>query len=281
VAMAGCYNNLGGAMAYLPPKETFPVAKAAAIKALEIDDTLAEAHAELGWAKWGYDWDWPGAEREFKRAIELNPNSAAAHHRYAEYLVTMGRFDEGMVEGRRAQELDPLSPSFAGELAYYYLAAQRYDESIAQYMKAIELEPNARWLHSMLGVAYAAKGMYAAGIAEYERMGAQAYAVSAENQNVAGGLGWIYAIAGRRSDALSIIEKFEELSSRAYVDFYPVAQIYALLGDKDRAFESLEKSYEGHSASIVYLKADMHNTWNNLRSDPRFQSVMRRMNFPD
>jgi len=280
VGLAACYNNLGGGNSYLPPKETFPKAKAAATKALEIDDTLAEAHAELGWVKWGYDWDWPGAEREFKRAIELNPSSASAHSRYAEYLVTMGRFNEGLAEGRRAQELDPLSPQFSGVLAYYYLAARRNDESIAQSKKAIELEPNATWLHAMLGWAYAHKGMYPAAIAEHERMGAQAYAVSAENQVVAAGLGWVYAVAGRRSDALSIIEKFKELSLRGYVDFYLVATVYAGLGDKDRAFESLEKGYEEHSASMPYLKADKGVWWDNLRSDPRFQDLLRRMNFP-
>jgi TolB-like protein/Tfp pilus assembly protein PilF len=276
--LADCYNSLGGGMAYLPPKETFPKAKAAAMKAVEIDDAIAEAHTALGWVKWGYDWDFSGAEREFKRGVELNPGSAVTHNRYAEYLVTMGRLDEGLAEGRRAEELDPLSPNMTGSLAYSYLAARRYDESIAQSKKAIELDPNAPWLLSALAWAYAAKGMHAAAVAAYEKLGAGANAVSAENQVVAAGLGWVYALAGRRGEALSVAERFNELSSRSYVDFYTVASIYAGLGDKDQAFEFLEKGYEEHSASMVYLKVDPF--WDNLRSDPRYQDLLRRMNFP-
>ncbi len=278
VGLAECYNNLGGDMAYLPPKETFPKAKAAATKALEIDDTIAEAHAELGWVKWSYDWDFPGAEREFKQGIELNPGSAVAHSRYADYLVTMGRFDESLTEGRQAQELDPLSPSLTCDLGYLYLFARRYDESIAQFNKAIELDPNVPYFHAQRGWAYARKGMYAQAIAEHVRMGTQAYKVSAENGAVASSLGWIYALAGRRNEAVGIIQEFKELTSRAYVDFYAFAVIYAGLGDKDRAFESLEKGYEEHSASMPYLKVDIY--WDNLRSDPRYQDLLRRIGLP-
>jgi eukaryotic-like serine/threonine-protein kinase len=276
--LAGCYNDLAGGMAYLPPKENFSKAKAAATKALELDDTLAEAHAALGWVKWGYDWDWSSAEREFRRAIELDPSSAVAHGRYATYLVTMGRFDEGVAEGRRAQELDPLSQHIVGFLGYEYLAAGRYDESIAQFEKAIELDPTATWLHAELGWVYSRKGMYAQAIAEHERMGMQAYAVSSENQVIASGLGWVYGRGGKRSDALRILQKFNELSSQTYVDFYQVGAIYAGLGDKDRAFESLEKGYAERSGGMPYLKADPF--WDNLRSDPRYADLLRRMGLP-
>jgi serine/threonine-protein kinase len=276
--LADCYDDLGGGDVFRPPKETFPKAKAAAEKALEIDDTLAEAHTALGWFKWGYEWDWPGAEREFKRGIELKPSSAIAHFRYAEYLITMGRFDEGLAESRLAQELDPLSPRMAGGLAYHYLAAHRNDDAIAQYKKAIELDPTVTWLHSELGLAYANKGMYPQAIAEHEEMGRQAYEVSAGNQDVASALGWVYAIAGRRNDALSILEQFKQLSSRTYVDFYLVGAIYSGLGDKDRAFESLERGYEERSGSMAYLKADRF--WDNLRSEPRFTDLLRRMGLP-
>jgi len=203
--LADCYNDLGGGMSYLPPNENFPKAKAAATKALELDDSLAEAHTALGWVKWGYDWDWSSAEQEFRRAIELNPSSAVAHGRYASYLVTMGRFDEGIAEGRRAQEFDPLSPRVVGFLGYQYIAAGRYDESISQLNKAIELDPSAMWLHAQLAWAYARKGMYAQAIAEHERMGGRAYAVSAENQVIASGLAWVYALAGKRNDATRIL----------------------------------------------------------------------------
>jgi serine/threonine protein kinase/Tfp pilus assembly protein PilF len=276
--LAGCYNDLGGGMAYLPPKENFEKAKAAATKALEIDDTLAEAHTALGWVEWGYDWDWSSAEREFRRAIELDPSSAVAHGRYAIYLATMGRFDEGIAEGRRAQELDPLSQHIVGFLGYEYLAAGRYDEAISQYKKAIELDPTTTWLHAALGWAYARNGMYAQAIAEHERMGVQAYAVSGENQVVASGLAWVYALAGKRHNALAMLERFNELSSQTYVDFYNVGYIYAGLGDKDRAFESLEKGYAQRSAGMPFLKGDPF--WYNVRSDPRYADLLRRMGLP-
>jgi tetratricopeptide (TPR) repeat protein len=147
-----------------------------------------------------------------------------------------------------------------------------------QFQKAIELDPNLPWARVSLAYGYACKRMYSQALAEYEKMGPQAYAVTPENQEAVGTLGWIYALAGRRSDALKIVQNFEKLSSRAYVDFCAVAMIYAGLGDKDRAFESLEKGYEKHSASMVYLKIDAF--WDNMRSDPRFQDLLRRMGLP-
>jgi serine/threonine protein kinase/Tfp pilus assembly protein PilF len=276
--LADCYDDLGGGMAYLPPQENFPKAKAAATKALEIDESLAEAHTALGWAEWGYDWDWSTAEREFKRAIELDPSSAVAHGRYASYLVAIGRFDEAIAEGRQAQDIDPLSPRVAGFLGYDYLAAGRYDEAISQLKKAIELDPTATWLHGELAWAYTRKGMYAQAIAEHEGMGAHAYAVTKENQVVASGLAWVYALAGKREDALRILEAFNRLSSQAYVDSYQVGVIYAGLEDNQRVFQSLEKAYEQRSGSMAYIKADPF--WSNVRSDPRYADLVRRMGLP-
>jgi len=276
--LADCYNELATGWAYLPPKENFPKAKAAATRALELDDTLAEAHSALGRVKWGYDWDWPGAEREFQRGIELNPNSAIAHIRYGDYLVTMGRLTDGLAEFGRAEGLDPLSPKVVGVLGYHYLVARRLEESINQFKKAIELDPNLPWLHAELGWAYALKGMYAQAIGEHEKMGAHAYAVSAENQTIAAGLGWIYALSGRRNDALSILDKFKQLSSRAYVDYYCVAAIYAGLGSSDLVFQYLDKGYEERSGSMVYIKTDPF--WGILRSDPRYRDLLRRMRLP-
>lgn len=277
--LANCYNDLAGGFAYLPPKEDFSKAKAAATRALEIDDTLAEGHTALGWVKWGYDWDWPGAEQEFRRAIELDPSSAVAHGRYASYLVTMGHFDDGIAESKRAQELDPLGQRISGFLGYDYLVAGRYDESIAQLKKAIELDPSAVWLHAELGWAYARKGMYAQAIAEHEKIGAQTYAVSSENQVVASGLGWIYGMAGKRDRARQILTAFDRLSSQTYVDFYQVAAIYAGLGDKDRTFKSLDRAYNERSGSLVYIKADPF--WgNDVRTDPRYSDLLHRMGLP-
>jgi serine/threonine-protein kinase len=276
--LADCYVDLGGGDVFQPPKDTFPKAKAAAAKALEIDDALGEAHTALGGVKWGFDWDWQGAEQEFKRGIELKPSNAVAHFRYAEYLVSMGRLDEGLAESKRVQEIDPLSPRMAGALAYHYLAAHRYDDAIAQYKKAIELDPTVTWLHSELGLVYARKRMYRQAIAEHEEMGELANEVSAGNQEVAAALGWVYAVAGRRTDAQRILEDFKRLSLRAYVDFYLVGAVYAGLGDKDRAFESLERGYEERSGSMAYLKVDPF--WDDLRSDKRYADLLRRIGLP-
>jgi tetratricopeptide (TPR) repeat protein len=276
--LADCYTNLGAGVGYLPPNETLPKAKAAARRALEIDDTLAEAHTALGWVRWANDWDWSGAERELRRGIELNPNSAITHERYGGYLMSMGRFTEGLVESRRAEELDPLSPQVVGDLGYGYLGAGRLDDAINQFNKAIELDPKAAWLHPGLASAYALKGMYAGAIATYEKMGAQGYAVSADNQLVAAVLGWVYALAGRRDEALRILEQLKQLSSRTYVDYYCVPLIYAGLGNADDAFHYLDRSYEERSGTMVFIKVDAF--WGNLRSDPRYRDLLRRMGLP-
>lgn len=277
--LAGCYNDLAGGMAYLSPQENFPKAKAAATKALEIDDTLAEAHAALGWVRLEFDWDWASAEREFRRAIEFDPSSAVAHRRYSTYLVTAGRFNEALAEGRQAQELDPLSQHVVGFLGYTALAAGRYDEAISQFKKAIEFDPGVPWVHAMLAWTYARKGMYGEAIAEHKRMGPQAYMVSVENQVIASGLGWVYALAGKRKEATRILEEFNELPAQTYVDFYQVGVIYAGLGDKDRAFRELDKAYAERSVSIVYIKADPF--WDqSFRSDARYASLLQRMGLP-
>jgi TolB-like protein len=217
--LADSYADLGGGWLYLPPSESFPKAKAAAMKALELDDTLAEAHAALAYADF-FDWDWPSAEREFKRAIELNPNSALSHDRYAECLKTRLRFSESMAEAQRAQELDPLSPEIASQLGTVYLYTRRYDEAIAQYRKALDLYPNAAAIRASLAWVFAVKRMYPQALAEYDRIPDQDKAVTTENQFVATNLGWIYAVSGRRPDALKIAQRFRDLSSHAYVDFY-------------------------------------------------------------
>jgi serine/threonine-protein kinase len=276
--LADCYVKLGADMDFLPASETLPKAKAAATRALEIDDTLAEAYAVLGAVRWAYDWDWPGAEREFRRAIELNPNSPIAHRRYSGYLMTTGRFAEGLGEVTRAGELDPLSPQYVGDLGFCYLFAGRLDESINQFNKVIDLVPKAPVSRAGLAWAYALKGMYGQAIAAYEIMEAQDYAVSAENQFIAAGLGWLYGLAGRRHEALQILDQFKQLSSRANVDFYCVALIYSGLGNADAAFQYLDKGYGQRSGLMVFIKVDPF--WVNVRSDPRYQDLLRRMGLP-
>ena len=275
--LADSYSALGGDWLYLPPTDSFPKAKAAAMKALELDDTLGEAHAALAYATI-FNWDWVGAEREFKRAIELNPNSAVSHERYRDFLEIRLRFDEAMTEAQRAQELDPLSPEIVGGVGSVYVFTRRYDEAIAQYQKALDLNPDLPSFRAELSWAYAMKHMYPQALAEYDKIAVQDKTVAAENQFVAGVLGWVYAVSGRRADALRITEGFKDLSSHSYVDFYQFAWVYAGLGDKDEAFRLLERGYKEHTAGMVYLASDV--AWYGLRSDPRYADLLRRMGLP-
>jgi eukaryotic-like serine/threonine-protein kinase len=275
--LADSYSGLGGDWLYLPPTDSFPKAKAAAMKALELDDTLAEAHAALAYGKL-FDWDWVGAEREFKRAIELNPNSALSHQRYAESLKMRMRFNEAMTEAKRALELDPLSPEITAGVGGVYVFTRRYDEAIAQYQKALDLNPDLPAIRAELSWAYAMKHMYPQALAEYDKIAEQDKSVAAENQFVAGVLGWLYAVSGRRADALRIAKEFRDLSSHSYVDFYQFAWVYAGLGDKDEAFRLLERGYKEHTAAMVYLGSDV--AWYGMRSDPRYADLLRRIGLP-
>src|SRR5206468_3026691 len=183
-----------------------------------------------------------------------------------------------MAEAQRTQELDPLSPEVVSQLGSVYLFTRRYDESIVQYQKALDLNPNLPVVRALLSWAYAMKRMYPQAIAEYDKIADQDKAVAAENQFVAGGLGWVYAVSGRRADALKIAQEFRDLSSHAYVDFYTFAGIYAGLGDKDEAFRLLEKGYEEHSATMPWLGIDV--LWYGMRSDQRYADLLRRIGMP-
>jgi tetratricopeptide (TPR) repeat protein len=266
--LADCYAWLP-ALAFVPPKEAFPKAKEAALKALEIDDTLAEAHTSLALVKAHHDWDWSGAEREFQRAIALNPDYAMAHQWYGFTLVQTGRFEEAIAEVKRALELDPLSLFINFSLGVEYYHARKYDQAIEQYRKALELDPNFLLLHSFLGVAYVHKSMYSEGIAELEK------AVEISHNHVSlTFLGRGYAAAGRRAEAEKVLDQLNEFSKAKYVPAFRRAEIYASLGEKDKAFEWLEKAYEEHF--IIAIKVDP--VYDPLRSDPRFADLLRRMN---
>jgi tetratricopeptide (TPR) repeat protein len=278
-ALADSYASLGGDWAYVSPLGSFPKAKAAAQKALELDDTLGEAHAALAYATYYADWNWTTAESEFRRAIVLNPNSALSHDRYAECLKMRGRLTESMAEAQKAQQLDPLSPEIVSQVANVYFFMRRYDDAIAQYQKALELNSNLAGVRAFMAWAFAMKHMYGQALAEYEKIADQDKSVLPENQIVANGLGWIYAISGRRSDALKIAKGFRDLASRgAYVDFYFPAEIYAGLDDKDEAFGLLQKGYEQHSPGILYLGTDV--CWDGMRSDSRYTDLLRRIGLP-
>jgi len=253
-----------------PPKEAFPKAKAAAMQALQIDDKLAEAHTSLAHIKFVYEWDWASAEREFKRAIELDPNYATAHHWYGFDLAAVGRFDEAIIEIRKAQEIDPLSPIINASAGWVFYYARQYDQAIEQERKALEIDPNFALAHGRLAQAYEQKGMYKDAIEEYLR----ALTLSGENQEEIAALRQAYTVSGMRGFWQKQLDLAIERSKRQHVSASVIAGYYAHLGEREQAIQWLEKAYEERDA-LSWLKGDPR--WDGLRSDPRFADLMRRV----
>jgi DNA-binding winged helix-turn-helix (wHTH) protein/TolB-like protein/Flp pilus assembly protein TadD len=271
--LADAYNRLCGYNA-LAPNEGFPKARMAAEKALELDDQLAEAHATLGAVKHFYDWDFAGAEKEFKRALEINPNNADAHQFYSYYLTGMGRFDESMAEMRRAQELDPFSLEKVNGIGEIFHLQRQSDRALEQYRKALEMDPNAGFTHWAIGNVYVQKKMYAEAVAEYQK----AIPLSGDSPDEPASLGYVYALSGKRQEALRIIEDLKERSTRQHVSPTVIAVIYGGLGEKDAAFEWLEKAYNTRDFILTLLKIEP--MFDPLRDDARFAELMRRVGFP-
>jgi TolB-like protein/Tfp pilus assembly protein PilF/predicted Ser/Thr protein kinase len=268
--LADCYSGLPS-FGYVAPKDGYPKAREAAQKALELDDTLAEAHTSLAFVKAYYDWDWPGSEAEFKRAIALNPNDANAHQLYAGIgLRTMGRIEEATAEDKRALELDPLSLITNWSLGMDFFQARRYDQAIEQERKTLDLDPNFFLAHDTIGAAEVQKSMYKEGFAEYERV----MAINSNDSRVLTLVGRAYALEGRRAEAEKVLDHLNEISKREYVPAYARVGIYADLGEKDKAFEWLEKGYD--ERFLLHIKTDP--AYDPLRSDPRFANLLRRMN---
>jgi len=268
--LADSYSVLWG-LGYLPPKEAYPKVRAAAMKALEIDSTLAEAHTTLASLSDYYDWDWVAAERGYRHAIALNPSYATAHHWYAYYLMAMGRIQESLAETKRAQELDPLSliiNAALGERLYY---ARQHDQAMEQCQKTVELDSNFHLAHSYLGLAYEQKGMYKEAIAEFQK----AIILSRGSSESVANLGYAYAISGQRGEAQKILDELNVPSKQRYVSPFDIAIIYTGLGEKDRAFEWLEKSYEERSGRLMYLK--VKPSFDPLRADPRFTALLKKV----
>jgi tetratricopeptide (TPR) repeat protein len=253
-------------------QECYPKAKAAATRALEIDETLAEAHTAMAAVLMNYDWNLQESNREFERAIELNPNYATAHHWYArENLVIMGQFDRSLAEMRRAQELDPLSLIINANFGKAYFNARRYDEAILRLRKTVEIDQSFFVAHHYLGSAYAMKGDYAAALSEYQK----AHQLNENDPHVVALTGRLYAVTGKRAEALSTITQLRSMATRRYVPDYSIALVYAALGEKDQAFGLLEKSYRDHTVDMITLYYDP--LIDNLRSDPRFADLQRRI----
>ncbi len=260
---------------FLPANDADPKAKAAALKALEIDPDLADAHASLALVLEDYDRDWTGAEREYRRAIELNPGYATAHHWYALLLARLGRHDEALREIEEAQKLDPLSLTINASVGLVLYFARRYDAGIAQLRKTLELEPNHAGSHACLGWAYLQKGMHQQAIAEFQK------AVNQQNRSPdsLAGLAAAYAAAGKRDDAHRVLNRLQALSRQANPVPYLTADIYVYLGEREEAFAWFERAFEAHDPTMGVLKVDPN--LDSLRSDPRFQDLLRRMNFPN
>lgn len=271
--LADAYNRLSGWNA-VPPHEGYPKARIEAERAIELDDRSADAHATLGLVKHFYDWDWPGAEKEFKRAIEINPGNAEVHQSYAYYLSTMGRFDDALAQMRQAIELDPLSLEKNAGIGEILYVRRDYDGAIASYNRTLEMEPNTGFLHWAIGNAYVRKGMYDEAIASYQK----AIPLSGDSPDEPASLAVALALAGRRQEALAILEDLRSRSAKTYISPATVAVIYAALGDKDEAFAWLERAYERRDLLLVLLKVEP--MYDRLRDDPRFTDLTRRVGFP-
>lgn len=265
--LADCY-NLSSEYGTLPPRESYTRGKVAARRALELDDSLAEAHTALAFAHFNHDWDWAGAEREYRRAIELNPSYATAHHWYSVSLAAGGRFDEAYAEARRAIEIDPLSLIVNANLGWLLYLGRRYDESESQLKSTLALDENFAGPRYYLASVYREQGRHAEAIAEYERV----LANPAASERVTG-LAYTYAVAGEGEKARRLLDNLRRQPT--HLNSYNLALVHAGFGEKDEAFYWLEKAFEDRSWWLAYLKVDP--PLDRLRDDSRFPQLMRRV----
>ena len=270
VGVANCYASLVELEAS-PPKELYPKVKAAAARAIEIDDGLAEAHTTLA-AVNEYEWNWAEAENQYRRAIELNPNYETAHHWYAAYLTSRLRPDEAIREMKLALELDPLSLIINTSMGRVLFGARQYDPAIEQLKKTLDMDANFAETHFQMGMVYEQKRMYDDAIREFQK--------SVELFGDRTMMAWVargYAVSGRRAEAERILAELIEMSKQKYVSPYPLATVYAALGDKERTFEWLEKVYQERSYYVVWLNIDP--IFDSIRSDARFTDLLKRIGF--
>jgi TolB-like protein/DNA-binding winged helix-turn-helix (wHTH) protein/Tfp pilus assembly protein PilF len=270
--LADCYLSIV-ADSLLAKSEAIPKAKEAAMTALRLDDTLAEAHVSLGRIKAFYDWDWTGGESEFKRALELNSNSGDAHREYAAYLTSIGRSDEAVAEALRARAIDPLSNVTNFQVAWALISAGRYDDAIEESRQVVAMLPTA---HYWMCNAYLAKGMNQQAAAECETM----LSINKGHLMAKATLAYASASLGREDNAKKVLVEFKQLFKQQQASPYHVAMVYAGLRDKDQAFTWLDEAYREHSRPLVNgLK--VNPVWGNLRSDPRFTNLLHRMGLPE
>jgi DNA-binding winged helix-turn-helix (wHTH) protein/TolB-like protein/Tfp pilus assembly protein PilF len=253
------------------PRDAFPKAKEAAEKALAIDRTLAEAYTALGQVKSYYEWDWNGAEEQFQKGIELNPNYPLLHHWRSLNFMAMGRLDDARAEMHRALELDPLlliTNVNLGRIDYY---EGRYDQAIKQYQRSLELDESFMRTHLRLGLAYTQEGRFKEALTEYHR----AREIAGDTPQINAHIAHVMAVSGKKSEARALLAELQERAKRQYVPPYDIALVYVGLGENDKAFEWLEKAYADHSTEMIYFKVEPMLA--SLRSDPRYQVILRHM----
>ncbi len=274
--LADCYGIIGATIyGSLPAAEAAPKAKAAAIRALEIDPTLAEAETSLATAKFNYDWDWAGAAQGFQRAIQMDPRYATAYQRYSLYSIAMGHFDESLEQIKKARELDPLSISINSSLGWRLYLARQYDRSIAQLRDTLELDPSYEWAHFILGQAYEQKHEFNPARAELQK----AVELSHNSPLMISALAHANALSGNQDEALRLLQQLMAQSKKRYVSPFYVATVYIGLGKTETAMDWMEKAFADRSNGLVFLKVEPE--LDPLRSNPRFITLQKRLNFPD
>jgi TolB-like protein/Tfp pilus assembly protein PilF len=267
--LADCYVLLED-YAGTPASETYSKAKAFAQRALELDSSLAEAHASLGFVYYG-QWEWKKAEQEFRQAIELNPKYSTAPHWYSICLLSLGRIDEALAEIKRAHQLDPVSSAIGTTLSYAYYSKDDVNAAIAQCRAVIELDPNYPRSHEYLGLGYLKKGLQAESIAEFQK----AVELSGRERRPLRDLGYGYAIAGKQAEALSVLNELEQKYEQHEAIGQDLAAVYAGLGEKDQAFAWLEKDFRGRSGLLAWIR--WTPAFESLRDDPRYRDLLLRM----
>jgi serine/threonine protein kinase/Tfp pilus assembly protein PilF len=273
VGLADSYNILGY-YAYAPPVDVFPKAKAAALRALEIDGTLTEARASLAYARLYYEWDWAGAEKAFEEVIEQNPGYATGHLYYANCLCVLGKFSEAIAQWAKARELDPLSLIINTGPGWTFYFARRYEEAVRWLRNPLEIDSHFVYAHAVLGQAYLQLGRCQEAVAELQA----ASELSGASPPYRGMLGHAFAASGNSSEAHKIVDELKEQAARSYVPSYCIAEIFLGLGDRQQALAWLEKAYEERERRLVMLKVEPE--LDPLRIDASFQSLLQRMNFP-
>jgi TolB-like protein/DNA-binding winged helix-turn-helix (wHTH) protein/tetratricopeptide (TPR) repeat protein len=274
--LADCYSLVGSTIVgTMPSAEAGPKAKAAALKALEIDSSLGEAETSLASVRFNYDWDWPAAASGFQRAIKLNPSYATAYQRYSLYLIAMGRSRESVEQINLAHQLDPLSLSISFSYGWRLYMAHRYDQAIEQLRNTLEMDPNFALAHLVLGETFEQKGDYKQAIDQLQK----ATALSPNSPLMVAGLGHAFAIARRTSEARAVLNQLAEQSKKQYVAPFYIALVYAGLSENEKAMDWLETAYEDRSNGLVFLKVDPE--LDTLRLDPRFKELQRKMNLPE